>query len=83
MEIQKLHWLSSIKGIGQLPDRATLIALISLVEERKKRCTTPSMQNRVSSVRQGSGLPFRSCPVGQGEAAKTLFFIAEKRCVQA
>jgi hypothetical protein len=38
------------------------------------------MKNRVSSVTQGSGLSVHSCAARQGEAAKILFFIAEKRC---
>jgi hypothetical protein len=37
------------------------------------------MKNRVSSVTQGSGLSVHSCAARQVEAAKTLFFIAEKR----
>lgn len=41
--------------------------------------TTPAMKNRGSSVKHGSGLSVRSCAARKGEAAKTLFFMAEKR----
>jgi hypothetical protein len=37
------------------------------------------MSNRVSSVTQGSGLSVRTCAARQGEAVKTLFFMARKR----